>query len=192
VKVLFLGKNGSSLRSFLSAEGVAVVQREEPIDVEWLVKCDPDLIISYGYRHFIRKPVIVSARRPIINLHVSLLPWNRGADPNLWSFLEDSPKGVTIHEMDAGLDTGPIIAQEVVDFVSPHDTLATTYQILSEAIEDLFRRWWGRIKVGNYIARQQPQGGSYHRAADKEQFQFLLADGWNTRVLDLVGKAKVG
>ncbi|MCL0081308.1 hypothetical protein M1N64_03665 [Peptococcaceae bacterium] len=41
-----------------------------------------------------------------INLHISFLPWNRGADPNFWSFIENAPVGVSIHYLDEGIDTG--------------------------------------------------------------------------------------
>ena len=43
---------------------------------------------------------------------MSYLPWNRGADPNFWSILEDTPKGVTIHIMDESIDTGDILYQK--------------------------------------------------------------------------------
>ena len=75
-----------------------------------------DWVISYGYRHILKKQHIKSAKNPIINLHISFLPYNRGADPNYWSWVEDTPKGVTIHEIDEGIDTGDIIIQKQVNF----------------------------------------------------------------------------
>ena len=38
-------------------------------------------------------------------MHISYLPFNRGAHPNYWSFKDNSPKGVTIHFIDNGIDT---------------------------------------------------------------------------------------
>ena len=51
-----------------------------------------------------------------INLHISYLPWNRGADPNLWSAV-GMPKGVTIHYINDGFDTGDILFQKAILFV---------------------------------------------------------------------------
>ena len=45
-----------------------------------------DWIISYGYRHIIKPDIINESRNPIINLHISYLPWNRGASPNYFSW----------------------------------------------------------------------------------------------------------
>ena len=48
---------------------------------------ESDLIISFGYKKIIKKKVIKLTKRPIINLHISYLPFNRGTYPNFWSFL---------------------------------------------------------------------------------------------------------
>jgi len=40
------------------------------------------------------------------------LPYNKGSHPNFWSFIENSPKGVSIHEIDEGIDTGKLIASK--------------------------------------------------------------------------------
>ena len=61
-----------------------------------------DFIISFGYRHIIKEDIIDKFINKIINLHISYLPYNKGADPNLWSYLENTPKGVTIHYIDKG------------------------------------------------------------------------------------------
>jgi len=69
-----------------------------------------DFIVSFGYRHILKEPILRSVARPIINIHISYLPWNRGADANFWSWFKHTPKGVSIHEIDAGIDTGPVLA----------------------------------------------------------------------------------
>ena len=79
--------------------------------------------------------------RQAINLHISYLPFNRGAHPNFWSFVDNSPKGVTIHEIDEGLDTGPIIHQKKLSFnikKKESDTFFKTYKILNNEIQKLF------------------------------------------------------
>ena len=97
-----------------------------------------DLILSYGYRKIINKNIIKNIKRPIINLHISYLPYNRGADPNFWSFKNNTPKGVTIHEVDEGIDTGDIIFRKKIKFFIKKDTtLRHTYFILRNEIEIL-------------------------------------------------------
>jgi methionyl-tRNA formyltransferase len=146
-----------------------------------------DFIISYGYRHIIKNDILERFPNKAINLHISYLPYNRGADPNLWSFLEDTPKGVTIHLLDKGLDTGDILAQETVpDF--PDDTLRTMYDRLSRTIEDLFNRSWPDIRAGVMKATPQPSGGSSHRLKDRKRVEHLLTKGWDTPVVELVGR----
>ena len=69
-----------------------------------------DTIISYGYRFKIDEKLI-KKNKNIINLHIYFLPFNRGAHPNFWSFIENTPSGVSIHKIDKGIDTGDIINQ---------------------------------------------------------------------------------
>ena len=74
-----------------------------------------DTIISYGYRFKIDEKLI-KKNKNLINLHISFLPFNRGAHPNFWSFIENTPSGVSIHKIDKGIDTGDIINQKLIDF----------------------------------------------------------------------------
>ena len=190
MKVLVLGMMPSPLTPILDSNGLRVVEFADPIDVEYLKAQGIEFAVSYRYRHIVNKPVVEYLQGRIINLHISLLPWNRGADPNLWSFLEDTPKGVTIHYIDEGLDTGDIIAQKEIVFVSTGETLATTYEKLNAEVIDLFRQQWPLIARGEVKMRKQPPGGSLHFARDKESFKDLLAaKGWKTPVDKLIGKA---
>lgn len=102
----------------------------------------------------------------IINLHISCLPWNRGANPNLWSFLEDTPKGVTIHRMEKGLDKGDILYQREMLFDEASETLASTYRKLNEGIVELFKEHWTEIWEGTYPVTPQQRKGSYHALKD--------------------------
>ena len=124
-----------------------------------------DWIVSYGYRHILSKSIIESSRNKIINLHISYLPFNRGADPNYWSFKENTPKGVTIHFMDEGIDTGPILIQKLCKFDESH-TLKTSYNILIETIEELFFDNFDKIISGDIKPIRQNSLGTYHSKKD--------------------------
>lgn len=190
MNVLVFGITPSPLTPMLEEHDCRVVECADPIDVEYLKSNAIEFAVSYRYRHIIRKPIIEYLRGNVINLHVSLLPWNRGSDPNLWSFLENTPKGVTIHYVDEGLDTGDIIAQKEVVFDTSAETLSTTYDRLNVEIVELFRLQWPLIMQSKADRRKQPFGGSFHKVKDKEQFAYLLTEnGWDTPVEKLIGKA---
>ncbi len=125
-----------------------------------------DRAVSFGYRHLLRPAALASARRPVVNLHISLLPFNRGAHPNFWAHMERTPSGVTIHEIDDGVDTGPIIAQQEVVFPEELTTFAQTYRRLIQRLEDLFLERRHEILGGGYDATPQQGRGTLHRASD--------------------------
>jgi methionyl-tRNA formyltransferase len=181
MRVLFLGSDDSSLVAWLRSVGEEVVATAKPIDVAFLDEYSPDMLVVYGYRHIIKKDVLVQCAGKVINLHISYLPWNRGADPNVWSFVEDTPKGVTIHYVDEGIDRGDIIAQRRVVF-SEADTLRTSYEQLQVEIQALFKEHWPDIRAGKCNRRQQDGKGTYHRLKDKERFSHLLISGWDTPI----------
>lgn len=112
MNLLFLGPGESAVLDYLRQVEEEVAVTSDPLTVEVVERRRPDFVVSHGYRHIIRREVLARLPDRIVNLHISLLPWNRGADPNVWSFLEDTPKGVTIHYVDERVDTGDIIAQK--------------------------------------------------------------------------------
>jgi len=124
-----------------------------------------DWVVSYGYRHILKKQHIKSAKNPIINLHISFLPYNKGADPNYWSWVEDTPKGVTIHEIDEGIDTGDIFTQKQVKFKN-NETLSSSYNKLKVEIETLFINSFKDIFNGNLKPIKQKGKGTTHYKKD--------------------------
>lgn len=181
MRALLLGASADRLAETVAASGdepVCVADRVTPASV---ADGGFDVLVSYGYRFLLPVEILDLFPDRAINLHISMLPYNRGADPNLWSFLEHTPKGVTIHYIDQGLDTGDILAQSEVE-MSPDDTLATSYLRLSTAVEELFAKWWRPFRAGRAPRRRQRGSGSFHRAADRAAFDDLLTEGWNTPV----------
>ncbi|MEZ4532465.1 MAG: formyltransferase family protein [Thermomicrobiales bacterium] len=80
-----------------------------------LARLDSDFIAVACFPWRIPAPVRVLPRHASINVHPSLLPEGRGPEPIFWAFRRDlRVTGVTLHHMDDGLDTGPIIAQRSV------------------------------------------------------------------------------
>lgn len=181
-KVLFLGPEDSPLIPWLREQGEEVIQTAATLSAQAVAGQRFSFLVSYGYRHILRKDILDLFPCRAINLHISYLPWNRGADPNFWSFIEDTPKGVTIHYIDEGVDTGDIIVQKKMEFGRDRETLATSYDKLQAAVQELFKQNWRQIKGGTCPRQQQAGEGSTHFVKDKEGLSHLLTDGWNTPV----------
>lgn len=171
MKVLFLTNNDNTrpLSDWLN-EREDVILCDQRCTCELLESLQPEIIISFNYQYIISKEVINSFPGDIINLHISLLPWNKGADPNIWSFMNDTPKGVTIHKLEEGLDTGAVLFQRELLFDENVESLSSSYNTLISNITDLFMEHWEEIKSSNYkVIPQIPHAGSYHRRADLDE-----------------------
>lgn len=188
MKIITLGNSANLLHRLLKDH--EVFHFETPLSLKKIQEIGPDLVISFGYRHIVRKELILALKNKIINLHISLLPWNKGADPNFWSWLDDTPKGVSIHLMDEGLDTGALLFQKEVTFEGT-ETLASSYSILQEEIIKLFEANILNILKLDFVPIPQATGqGSFHKSKDKNIFFAELALGWETKCSDiqLLGK----
>jgi methionyl-tRNA formyltransferase len=181
MNVLFLGPANSRTAAFLRAEGETVTVWADRIDAETTRRLNPELVVSHGYSYILESDVLEAICRRAVNLHISYLPWNRGADPNLWSWIERTPKGVTIHHIDDGIDTGDIIAQRNVEF-DDGETLASSYERLQAEMLTLFQEEWPAIRAGSCARRPQAGPGTFHRLADRARVEHLLVAGWDTPV----------
>ena len=192
-RVLFLGQPDSPvlahLRQFDSVD-VRAIGAAEPLTSELVEEWEPRWAVSHGYRRILRRDVLDLVPDGFINLHISLLPYNRGADPVLWSVLEDTPAGVTIHHIDEGVDTGDVIAQRPVALLEG-DTFATMHARCTAEINDLFREVWPSIEAGSADRRPQPPGGTSHRVRDRARVEHLLTQGWDTPCAPLRGRYRV-
>jgi methionyl-tRNA formyltransferase len=185
MKVLFLGHDNSPIVEYLNEIDEEVVVLTEILTIESITALNPDFLISYGYRYIIKQNILdYFAPNRAINLHISYLPWNRGADPNLWSFIENTIKGVTIHYLDSGVDTGDIIAQHEVT-MADYETLSTSYRRLHENIVALFKIYWKEIKSGKCPRMKQVGVGTFHKSREKDPYMKALTHGFDTNVTDL-------
>ena len=191
MNILFLGPEKppqKSIIDFLSDNGNSVKRYEEKLNTELVEKYKYDFLISFGYRYMISKQVLTLFNNKAINLHISYLPWNKGSDPNLWSILKNTPKGVAIHKMDTGLDTGDVLFQHEI-FFNDNDTLKSSYDKLQNEIVELFIENWQKIIDNKAIPIKQKGTGSYHKSSDKDSYLNLLTKGWDTKINDLKGRA---
>ncbi|MDH3944953.1 MAG: methionyl-tRNA formyltransferase, partial [Anaerolineae bacterium] len=92
----------------------------------------PDLIVVAAYGQILRPVVLDMPPHGCINVHASLLPRWRGASPINAAILHgDSETGITIMQMDPGMDTGPILSQRSIP-IQPDDTAGSLIPRLSE------------------------------------------------------------
>jgi folate-dependent phosphoribosylglycinamide formyltransferase PurN len=185
VDVLFLTNNANTLEFFdwIGSRCKASIISDK-IDERIIDNLKPRLIVSYNYDYIISCGVINRVEKNIINLHISLLPFNRGFSPNIWSFIDDTPKGVTIHMLSEKLDEGDIIYQKELKFDPDKETLKSSYDRLNEEITLLFMEHWQEIISGKYRQHTRPQmsSGSSHTIKDLEKLQELMDFEWTDNV----------
>lgn len=101
------------------------LKNAKPID--WVRKLAPDLLVLGFVTAFVPQEMIDLATYGGINYHPSLLPKYRGGSAINWAIINgETETGVTIHFIDEGVDTGPILLQEKVD-IAPDDTVKSVY-----------------------------------------------------------------
>ncbi|MFC2144243.1 methionyl-tRNA formyltransferase [Acidobacteriota bacterium] len=156
----------------------ASLKRAEVIEAIRALRPDIGLSVMFGY--ILQAEFLALFSRGVINLHPSLLPFNRGPHPNVWSIVEGTPAGATIHYIDEGIDTGDIIAQRDV-IVEPTDTGGSLYAKLETCCVELFRETWPMIKRGTAPRiPQPPEAGTSHRIRDVELIDRIELDQSST------------
>ncbi len=177
-KILFLGYSSEKTRLIdeLKKNNCEVTCKDEKVSL--LEINFFDLVILFGYRHILRKEFFSKFSVPFINLHISYLPWNRGSHPNFWSFYENTPSGVTIHLVDEGIDTGPILFQKEIKFNKKKETFSDTYRKLILEVENLFIENINSIINKDFVPIPQKGKGTYHELSDlPSQFR-----GWDSNI----------
>jgi phosphoribosylglycinamide formyltransferase 1 len=117
-------------------------EERDLVMASWLEQHGVELVVLAGYMHLLTPPFLARFPERIVNVHPSLLPAFPGAHP-----IEDAlaagveTTGVTVHLVDEGIDTGPILRQEAVP-VAPQATLverihALEHQLLPLVVEQL-------------------------------------------------------
>jgi methionyl-tRNA formyltransferase len=110
----------------------------DPVEVARMVATRPDVILVFG-TGILREPLLSAFAGRIINIHLGLSPYYRGAGTNFWPLVNREPEyvGATIHYIDAGIDTGPILAHArpaIEPGDGPHDLGNKTIVAASQAL----------------------------------------------------------
>jgi methionyl-tRNA formyltransferase len=148
----------------------------QPGTLDAIRQIRPDVGVSVLFGYILKPELLKLFPAGCINLHPAFLPYNRGAYPNVWSIIDGTPSGVTLHYVDEGVDTGDIIAQKRVP-VEPVDTGESLYHKLEQASLELFIETWPLFRNGQTTRTMQTgSGGSSHRVRDIEQVDEIDPD----------------
>ena len=143
--------------------GITVFQPKrirEPESVAAIRAMAPEVIVVAAYGQILPREVLALPRlqRGCVNIHASLLPAYRGAAPINWAIINGETRtGITIMQMDEGLDTGAILAQESIS-IDPRDTTGTLTKKLSRIGSRLIVDSLSRIEAGEISPVPQDPG----------------------------------
>ena len=122
--------------------------------VEFLRQQRPDVLFIIGWSQIARGEVLNAASR-VIGMHPTLLPEGRGRAAIPWAIIKSLSKtGVTMFELDGGVDSGPLLAQVELP-LGDRETAASLYARVAEAHAQLIERHWASIENQTLIGRPQ-------------------------------------
>jgi methionyl-tRNA formyltransferase len=152
--------------------GIPSIQPEklrQPEAMAQLRAWNPDLIVVAAFGQILRPEVLDLPKYGCINVHASLLPRWRGAAPIQAAILAgDAETGITIMQMDPGIDTGPMLSQHAIPIL-PDDTGGSIFEKLSALGGELLLETLPRYLGGELHPQTQPaEGATYAPMLKKE------------------------
>jgi len=137
--------------------------------VEQLASIEPEAIVVVAYGQILKKRLLELPRLGCFNLHASLLPKYRGVAPINWALINgEQITGVTVIKMDAGIDTGAMVAQKALG-VDPEETAGELHDRLAALGAELVPGVLSRLSRGEVELFKQPSDeASYARKLAKE------------------------
>jgi len=128
----------------------------------WVAERKPDVALVIAYGRILPKSVLEAPRRGAMNLHASLLPKYRGAAPINWSIAHgESETGVSLMQMDEGLDTGPVLAREAIG-IGPEETAGELAERIAELAARVVRQHLERAARGELAPEPQDHALATH------------------------------
>jgi methionyl-tRNA formyltransferase len=142
----------------------------------------PDVMIVVAYGLILPKIILDIPRLGCINIHASLLPKWRGAAPIQRAILSGNKQtGITIMQMNEGLDTGDMLAKKSCD-IFPDDTTQTLHDRLSQMGGELIAKVLNDLQQGKIIAeKQNDDDASYAKKIEKHEAEI----NWNKSAIEI-------
>ncbi|HEV3011294.1 MAG TPA: methionyl-tRNA formyltransferase [Burkholderiales bacterium] len=175
----------TAVARFAASRGLQVVKPEtlkNAPEVERVRALRPDALVVAAYGLLLPRVLLDAGRYGALNIHASLLPRWRGAAPIQRALLAgDGETGVSIMQMDAGLDTGPVLMQKRIPIV-PEDDAASLHDKLAVLGAEAMVAALDDIEAGRARAAPQPEDGvTYAAKIDKRDARV----DWSRPALEL-------
>lgn len=155
---------------------------KDPAAVERLAQWSADLMIVVAYGLLLPKAVLETPRLGCVNIHASLLPRWRGAAPIQRAIQAgDKESGVTIMQMDVGLDTGPMLLERVTP-LDPRETAASLHDRLAALGSAAIIEAIDTIAAGVASPREQPKEGATYAAKIRKEEALI---DWSRAAVDI-------
>ena len=146
------------VKEYALAQGLTVYQPQKvktPEFVELLHELQPELIVVAAFGQFLSKEILELPKYGCINVHASLLPKYRGAAPIQYAIIKgEKESGVTIMQMDIGMDTGAMLDKVVVP-IEENTTMGELHDALREQGAALLIEVIDKIATGTAVAEPQ-------------------------------------
>ena len=136
----------------------------------------PDIIVCGYFNQILKKDICDIPRLNCVNIHLALSQKYRGLNSYFWVLVNNEPEsGVTLHEVDEGIDTGKVIAQRSVK-ISDSDTAIGLFIKLSQIGGELFISSLDDIEKGRF-SLNDTSGSQYYSTLTKEGYSELVKTG---------------
>lgn len=146
------------VKEYALEHGLTVYQPQKvktPEFVELLHELQPELIVVAAFGQFLSKEILELPKYGCINVHASLLPKHRGAAPIQYAIIKgEKESGVTIMQMDIGMDTGAMLDKVVVP-IEENTTMGELHDALREQGATLLLQVIDKIAAGTAVAEPQ-------------------------------------
>ncbi|MDB9862255.1 methionyl-tRNA formyltransferase [Litorivicinus sp.] len=153
----------SSVKQFAKSSGLLIRQPkslQDPAEVALFQNDNLDALVVVAYGQMLRSAVLDSPRLGCLNVHASLLPRWRGAAPLQRAIQAgDNETGITIMQMDAGLDTGAILATQLFP-ITDETTTAILHEELAQTGASLLVKTLLELERGDIHAKMQSDSGA--------------------------------
>lgn len=148
---------------------VAVPHINHPEVLALAKRLNPDVIAVFG-TSLIKGDLFEQGRLGIINLHGGLSPHYRGADCTFWALYNEEPDqvGCTLHYIDAGVDTGNLIAHVCPEIKEDDEELTLFWRAVRDSAE-VFVEVFKRLEQGGQLGQPQGQKGHLYQVKDRHR-----------------------
>lgn len=158
------------------------VKVKEPEAVEILRSYEADIFVVVAFGQILSEEILQMPKYGCVNIHASLLPKYRGAGPIQWAIIDgEKETGITIQQMDKGVDTGDILFQSVVP-IDAKETGESLFEKLAKAGAALIVEALPKIEAGEVTPRKQDESQASHAKMLQKSMSRI---DWNRKAAEL-------